>query len=179
MGSLYRIQFAPRAERDLRKLDGQVRRRVRDALERLAAGTDTLDVKTISGHPGWLRLRVGEHRVLYRPLSPQEAGGEPSWLIARIVDRKEPRTRRSQAAVTRGDEIYRWCRVYTDGMSKHLVDIDERALRAAREELGTDTIKDTVNQALHRAGRDHAATVKERLDLLARADLARREEAWR
>jgi Arc/MetJ family transcription regulator len=64
-------------------------------------------------------------------------------------------------------------------MSKHLVDIDERALRAAREELGTDTIKDTVNGALRRAGRRDGARVKERLDLLAGADLARREEAWR
>ena len=64
-------------------------------------------------------------------------------------------------------------------MSKHLVDIDERALRAAREELGTDTIKDTVNRALLRAGGDDGVSVKERLDLLARADLARREQAWR
>jgi Arc/MetJ family transcription regulator len=64
-------------------------------------------------------------------------------------------------------------------MGKHLVDIDEEALRAARERLGTDTIKDTVNGALRRAGGDHSSTVKKRLDLLARADLAEREEAWR
>ncbi len=64
-------------------------------------------------------------------------------------------------------------------MGKHLVDIDERALRAAREELGTDTIKDTVNRALRQAGRDDGVTVKDRLDLLARADLAQRDDAWR
>ena len=69
--------------------------------------------------------------------------------------------------------------VYTRSMGKHLVDIDERALRAAREELGTDTIKDTVNRALRQAGGDDGVSVKERLDLLARADLARREQAWR
>lgn len=64
-------------------------------------------------------------------------------------------------------------------MGKHLVDIDERALRAAREELGTDTIKDTVNRALRQVGGDAGASVRERLDLLARADLAPREQAWR
>ncbi len=64
-------------------------------------------------------------------------------------------------------------------MGKHLVDIDERALRAAREQLGTDTIKATVNRALRQAGGHEGASVKERLDLLAGADLARREEAWR
>ncbi len=64
-------------------------------------------------------------------------------------------------------------------MGKHLVDIDERALRAAGEELGTDTIKDTVNRALARAAGTGLDSVKRRLDLLARADLAGREEAWR
>lgn len=64
-------------------------------------------------------------------------------------------------------------------MGKHLVDIDEEALHAARAELGTDTIKATVNRALHQAGGDQGSKVKERLDVLARADLAGREEAWR
>ena len=64
-------------------------------------------------------------------------------------------------------------------MSKHLVDIDERALRAARAELGTQTIKETVNRALKQAGREHADAVGKSLDVLARGDLAAREEAWR
>jgi mRNA interferase RelE/StbE len=89
MAPLSRIQLAPRAARDVRKLDGPARRRVREALEQLAAGAGNLDVKAISGHPGWLRLRVGEHRVLYRPLSGQEAGRQPGWLVARVVDRKD------------------------------------------------------------------------------------------
>jgi Arc/MetJ family transcription regulator len=59
------------------------------------------------------------------------------------------------------------------------VDIDEEALRAARAELGTDTIKETVNQALRRAGAEHSSAVKRRLDVLARAELAPREQAWR
>ncbi len=64
-------------------------------------------------------------------------------------------------------------------MSKHLVDIDEEALRGARAELGTETIKDTVNQALRRASSEQRKSVKKSLDLLARADLAPREQAWR
>jgi Arc/MetJ family transcription regulator len=64
-------------------------------------------------------------------------------------------------------------------MAKHLVDIDEQALRDARAQLGVDTIKDTVNGALRLAAVDRGTEVKRRLDALARADLAPREQAWR
>ena len=64
-------------------------------------------------------------------------------------------------------------------MSKHLVDIDEQALQAARTTLGTGTIKDTVNGALRLASRDHITAITERLDILASIDLAPREQAWR
>jgi Arc/MetJ family transcription regulator len=64
-------------------------------------------------------------------------------------------------------------------VAKHLVDIDEQALRDARAQLGVDTIKETVNRALRLVGGDHSALVTERLDELARADLAPREQAWR
>jgi Arc/MetJ family transcription regulator len=64
-------------------------------------------------------------------------------------------------------------------LSKHLVDIDEQALRAARSELGTETIKETVNRALRRAAGSDQAKLMESLDRLAKADLARREDAWR
>jgi len=64
-------------------------------------------------------------------------------------------------------------------MAKHLVDIDDDALHAARAQLGTRTIKDTVNQALLQAGRERRSHVKRSLDRLARSDLAGREDAWR
>jgi hypothetical protein len=64
-------------------------------------------------------------------------------------------------------------------MSKHLVDIDEDALRTARATFGSATIKETVNRALHQAGDEHRRAVKRRLDLLAKADLDDREHAWR
>jgi Arc/MetJ family transcription regulator len=64
-------------------------------------------------------------------------------------------------------------------VSKHLVDIDEAALSAARAELGTDTIKDTVNAALRQAGRDREVRVKRSLAALAKAKLSDRADAWR
>jgi len=59
------------------------------------------------------------------------------------------------------------------------VDIDESALRAARTELGTRTIKETVNRALRLAGKDRERSVEDALDWLARMDFAPREDAWR
>lgn len=52
-------------------------------------------------------------------------------------------------------------------MGKHLVDIDEAALKAARAQLHTKTIRDTVNGALRRASGDHISNVRESLDVLA------------
>ena len=64
-------------------------------------------------------------------------------------------------------------------MAKHLVDIDEAALSAARAELGTRTIRQTVNEALNRVAGRRAAEVKESLDRLARLEPDDREDAWR
>ncbi len=64
-------------------------------------------------------------------------------------------------------------------MGKHLIDLDEELLRAARAELGTTTIKDTVNQALRRASPDRERRTAAALDALASADLDDRAEAWR
>ena len=64
-------------------------------------------------------------------------------------------------------------------MAKHLIDLDEEALNAARAELGTATIKETVNEALRRATQDRGRKVAAALDILANADLDDRVEAWR
>lgn len=69
--------------------------------------------------------------------------------------------------------------VYSTGMAKHLVDIDEHALARARAELGTSTIKDTVNTALNHAATTRDARVVSALDRLAKADLTDRDDAWR
>ena len=64
-------------------------------------------------------------------------------------------------------------------MAKHLIDLDEDALGAARAELGTTTIKDTVNEALRRATSERQARVASALDVLAAAQLDDRADAWR
>ena len=64
-------------------------------------------------------------------------------------------------------------------MSKHLIDLDEAALSAARAELRTVTIKDTVNEALRRATGERPERVLAALDLLGRAELDDRQRAWR
>lgn len=64
-------------------------------------------------------------------------------------------------------------------MSKHLIDLDEDALSAARAELGTITIKDTVNQALRLATEQRRPRVSAALDTLGAADLRDRADAWR
>jgi Arc/MetJ family transcription regulator len=64
-------------------------------------------------------------------------------------------------------------------VTKHLVDIDDETLGAARAELGTRTLKDTVNEALRRVALPRDKRVGDALDALARADLGDREDAWR
>ncbi|MGC2191794.1 MAG: hypothetical protein WA751_05620 [Candidatus Dormiibacterota bacterium] len=64
-------------------------------------------------------------------------------------------------------------------MAKHLIDLDEEALSAARAELGTTSIKDTVNLALYRTTDSRARRVGAALDILASAQLEERSEAWR
>lgn len=66
---------------------------------------------------------------------------------------------------------------------KRLVDIDDEALAAARAALGTQTIKDTVNQALALAADSsgRVADLAAALDRLAQVDLSdeNRAAAWR
>lgn len=64
-------------------------------------------------------------------------------------------------------------------MSKHLVDIDDIVLGKARAELGTGTIKATINEALRRASETNIRQVRQSPDILAKAKLADRDEAWR
>jgi Arc/MetJ family transcription regulator len=68
---------------------------------------------------------------------------------------------------------------YTAVVTKHLVDIDDDALGAARARLGTDTIKDTVNEALRQVSKGREKEVARSIDVLVRAKLQDRERAWR
>jgi len=80
------IEIAPRATRDLKRLDRSTRRRVRQAFEALAAGAANLDIKPIVGHAPWRRLRVGEYRVIFRESAPDE---DSRYLVARVIDRRD------------------------------------------------------------------------------------------
>ena len=64
-------------------------------------------------------------------------------------------------------------------VGKHLIDLDEEMLSAARAELGTDTIKATVNSALQAACANRVERVSMALDALADFRFEDRERAWR
>jgi len=89
------VRVSPRAEKDFRRLDATTRKRVRSVLaDRLTTVPlpGNLDVKALEGLSPWLRVRVGEHRIICRPLSPAELRGTGSslgWYVARIIDRKQ------------------------------------------------------------------------------------------
>jgi hypothetical protein len=64
-------------------------------------------------------------------------------------------------------------------MTKRLVDIDEDALDAARSQLGTTTIKATVNEALRLVSSERSEFVRDAMDVLADMPLSDRDDAWR
>ena len=64
-------------------------------------------------------------------------------------------------------------------MTKRLIDVDDDALDAARAKLGTQTIKDTVNEALRTAARERGAELASALSTLAEVELDDRSAAWR
>jgi mRNA interferase RelE/StbE len=64
-GLRYELRFRPAALRQLRKLDGQTARRIKNATEALRAEPRPHGVKALTGQHGWLRIRVGDYRVVY------------------------------------------------------------------------------------------------------------------
>jgi mRNA-degrading endonuclease RelE of RelBE toxin-antitoxin system len=80
------IELAPRAIRDLKRLDRHTRKRIQQAFQALGEEAANLDVKLVAGRPPWRRLRVGGHRVLYRELAGEP---HPRYLVARVIDRRD------------------------------------------------------------------------------------------
>jgi mRNA interferase RelE/StbE len=62
----YRIEFAPKAERDFKALDGSIRRRMARRIQSLADNPYPQGIKKLEGEDELYRLRVGDYRVLYQ-----------------------------------------------------------------------------------------------------------------
>ena len=90
-----RVRFSKRASKDILRIDRSTRARVRTALLGLMERPQhpNLDVRPLSGRSPWMRLRVGNVRVILRKLSASETRSldleAPAYLIARIVDRRD------------------------------------------------------------------------------------------
>jgi len=61
----YRVQIDRRAAKLLRKLDRPVQARLVAAIAGLGVQPRPPGVKALTGHPGLLRIRVGDHRIVY------------------------------------------------------------------------------------------------------------------
>lgn len=85
------VVLSRRAERDLQRTGaGEALTRNREGLESLAGGDPNLDVRPVAGAAPWHRMRLGDYRIVYRRVEPNEAGGSPArWLVARIVHRRD------------------------------------------------------------------------------------------
>jgi mRNA interferase RelE/StbE len=62
----YRLQILPSAEREMARLDPEVRRRIDRRILALAEDPRPPGVKALSGPSGGLRVRVGDWRIVYR-----------------------------------------------------------------------------------------------------------------
>ncbi|CAL8974719.1 MULTISPECIES: type II toxin-antitoxin system RelE family toxin [Tessaracoccus] len=61
----YRIEVAPAAVRQLRKLDRAAQRRVQAAIELLASKPRPSGAKKLVGGDGEWRVRTGDYRIVY------------------------------------------------------------------------------------------------------------------
>jgi mRNA interferase RelE/StbE len=61
----YRVEVAPAAVRQLRKLDPTARRRVQAAIELLAQEPRPSGAKKLAGGEGEWRVRTGDYRIVY------------------------------------------------------------------------------------------------------------------
>ena len=85
------VQLSPRAQRELRALkrtDKAALAVIEQAIGDLDGRVANLDIKPLTGRRPWMRLRTGDWRILFRPITPDEhpVGG---YLVARIVNRRD------------------------------------------------------------------------------------------
>jgi mRNA interferase RelE/StbE len=61
----YALRFRPAALRQLRKLDPQIVRRIKASTSALCTDPRPHGAKALAGQHGWLRVRVGDYRIVY------------------------------------------------------------------------------------------------------------------
>lgn len=96
------LELSTRAKRDLRKLrkqDRQAHDRILGALKHLEEGRPNLDMTVITDRPPFVRLRVGDFRILLQPLTAGEIqrlvlrhgtlSATKGYIAARVIDRAE------------------------------------------------------------------------------------------
>lgn len=61
----YGIEWKPSARKQVRRLDVSTRRRLLAAIDDLSQQPRPVGSVTLTGSPGWRRIRIGAHRVVY------------------------------------------------------------------------------------------------------------------
>jgi mRNA-degrading endonuclease RelE of RelBE toxin-antitoxin system len=85
-----RVVFLPRAAREIKAVPASERRRLRDGLEHPRIGALNLDIKPLSGHPPYKRLRIGACRVIYTQ-DVDAAAFEVVFTVVAVVNRRDLR----------------------------------------------------------------------------------------
>lgn len=98
-GPLPLIETGGRAAKELRDTPDDAQKRLRRALKDLE--TDpwpaNLDICTLTGYSPWMRCRVGDHRILLRPMTDAELVilevdlPREGFLVARVVHKRYAR----------------------------------------------------------------------------------------
>lgn len=82
-GKAAEVLFSREALKDRRRIPEERVNEIVSRLEMLATGRGrNLDIKPLKGLKPWLRLRVGDYRVVYRE-------SDDKILVARVVSRQE------------------------------------------------------------------------------------------
>ena len=98
---MHYVEINARFLDDLRRLPARVQERVSAVLNDvlpLEPQPPNLDIRAMKGHPPWLRLRVGDWRIVFRPLTQRELRAirhregsffARGYYIQRVVNRRE------------------------------------------------------------------------------------------
>lgn len=63
--AVYAVEARPRVRKALRQFDVGTRKDVLEAIRSLGANPRPPGVRPLKGHRPWLRLRVGDYRIIY------------------------------------------------------------------------------------------------------------------